>query len=136
MSAIPPDLPDDIREAASAVRRLAALEKRTEREEADLNQARVKVAYYACRREGVPADWDNLSFILGSDAEAIAPAVRKAILARRAAAAAAEAAATRTRAERHAAAKKAAEDAARREAEEAGRKKRRDSGDAFWSASK
>ena len=71
MSAIPPNLPPEVRDAAREVRRLSRLEPRTRAQEAELAQARLTVAHYACRQEGVVSSWDNLAFILGDGVETL-----------------------------------------------------------------
>lgn len=115
MPTMPPDTPEDIRDAAATARRLAAQPKRTPREEADLNQARLSIAFFACRREGVPATWENLAYVLGRHAETIEPMYRQMLLGDR----------------------KDADDA-RREArrKDAARRRSSESGPSFWGGSR
>ena len=71
MSAVPPNLPQEIREAAKTVKRLSRLPDRNKAQESELGQARLKIAYFACRHEGVVTSWENLAYILGDGADSI-----------------------------------------------------------------
>ena len=70
----PTPVPDDVKDAALVARTLEAKARRTREEEEAMNRARLKVAFWACRREGVYASWENLCHVLGPHADAIRPA--------------------------------------------------------------
>lgn len=73
------DIPDDILEA---VKVLSTLREKTylSREEKDnINRAKLRIAYWACRNESVVASRENLSYILGADALEIMGAYDKYI---------------------------------------------------------
>jgi len=64
----PADMPPDIADAAFVIRELEAKPVRTASEEGNLNKARLRVAYWACRRAGVVPSRESLAFIMGPSA--------------------------------------------------------------------
>ena len=63
--------PDDILDAVRLIRRLREKNILTREEKIDVNRAKLRVAYWACRSESVIASRETLSYILGSDATEI-----------------------------------------------------------------
>jgi len=79
----PESVPEDILDALTLARTLAGKERRTRDEEETMNRARIRIAFWACRREGLYANWENLSFVLGEHAAAIRPAYDRMLAGRR-----------------------------------------------------
>jgi hypothetical protein len=71
------DLPDDILEAVRYIRELRGKEFLSRDDRENLNRAKLRIAYWACRSESVAATRENLTYILGNDAAAIMSAYDK-----------------------------------------------------------
>lgn len=69
--------PDEVLESVKVIQKLKAKTYLSREEKADLNRAKLHVAYWACRQENVVASRDNLVYVLGSDAEEIMAAYDK-----------------------------------------------------------
>ncbi|MCC8190460.1 MAG: hypothetical protein LIP77_07475 [Planctomycetes bacterium] len=65
------ELPDEIMEAVKAIRAMEGKVFLTRREREVLHRAKLRIAYWACRSEGVPTTRENLGYILGADAAEI-----------------------------------------------------------------
>lgn len=65
------DLPEDILEAVSVIQELGNKTYRSRAESDNLNRAKLRVAFWACRSENVVASRENLAYILGADAREI-----------------------------------------------------------------
>ena len=63
--------PDDILDAVRLIKRLREKKFLSREEKIDINRAKLRVAYWACRSESIIASRDTLSYILGSDAPEI-----------------------------------------------------------------
>ncbi len=63
--------PDDVLEAVKYIRRLREKTYLSREEKIDLNRAKLRVAYWACRSESIVATRETLGYILGGDAAEI-----------------------------------------------------------------
>lgn len=68
---VDPTLPSEVLEAVNFINATQDKEKLTRQDRDNLNRARLRVAYYACRSENIMATKENLSYVLGSDAAEI-----------------------------------------------------------------
>ena len=68
MPAMPPDVPENIQNAALLVRRLLAKPLLTRQDRETVHNARLKIVFWACAAENVTPTRDNLAYILGPDA--------------------------------------------------------------------
>ncbi len=59
--------PDDIMDAVRVIRRLREKKYLSREEKVEINRARLRVAYWACRSENIIASRETLSYILGAD---------------------------------------------------------------------
>ncbi len=64
-------IPEDILEAVRLIKQLQAKTVVTRQDHELINQAKLKVAYWTCRTENIPASRENLTYVLGSDAQEI-----------------------------------------------------------------
>ena len=60
--------PDDVLNAVKLIRKLRDKPYPTREDKIDLNRAKLRVAYWACRSESIVASRENLSYVLGEDA--------------------------------------------------------------------
>lgn len=65
------DLPEDVLEAVQLIREAATRTYLTRTDKENLNRAKLRVAFWACRTEGIMASRENLSYVLGADAAEI-----------------------------------------------------------------
>lgn len=72
-----PDLPEAVEEAVKLIRELRKKPHLTREDRENVNRAKLRIAYWACRNESVSATRQNLSYVLGRDAEAIMKAYDK-----------------------------------------------------------
>lgn len=63
--------PEDIMDSVKLIQKMRGKQYLTSAEKVDLNRAKLHVAYWACRAEGIIASRDNLAYVLGSDAAEI-----------------------------------------------------------------
>ena len=63
--------PDDVLEAVRAIRRLRGKTYLSREEKIEMNRAKLRVAYWACRSEGIVASRESLTYILGVDGNEI-----------------------------------------------------------------
>ncbi len=63
--------PDDVMEAVKFIRRLREKPYLSREEKIDLNRAKLRVAYWACRSEHIVATRETLGYILGGDSAEI-----------------------------------------------------------------
>lgn len=59
--------PDDVQDAVRLIRRLREKNYLSRDEKVEMNRAKLRVAYWACRSEGIVASRESLSYILGAD---------------------------------------------------------------------
>lgn len=59
--------PEDVQEAVKVIRRLRDKKYLSREEKVEVNRAKLRVAYWACRSENVVASRETLTYILGSD---------------------------------------------------------------------
>ncbi len=59
--------PADVLEAVKTIRRLRDKKYLSREEKIDVNRAKLRVAYWACRSENIVASRETLIYILGSD---------------------------------------------------------------------
>lgn len=59
--------PADVLEAVKVIRKLRDKKYLTREEKIDVNRAKLRVAYWACRSESIIASRETLVYILGSD---------------------------------------------------------------------
>ena len=71
------DLPDSIFEAAKYIQEMKDKPHLSRLERENLNRAKLRIAYWACRTENVVASRENLSYVLGPDATEIMSAYDK-----------------------------------------------------------
>lgn len=71
------DLPSDIHEAVKVIRTLQEKPYLSRLEKENLNRAKLRIAFWACRNENIVANRENLSYILGPDAANIMSAYDK-----------------------------------------------------------
>lgn len=69
--AIFPSVPEDVLNAANLIKALKEKQVLTRAEKDKINQARLKVAYWALGTERVVASRENLTFVLGPDSAEI-----------------------------------------------------------------
>ena len=69
--AIYPGVPEDVLEAARFIKDLEGKPLLTRAEKDRLNQAKLKVAYWALGSEQIAASRENLTYVLGGDAKEI-----------------------------------------------------------------
>lgn len=72
-------IPDDVAEAAAFVKKMKEKQIQTRAEKELLNQAKLKIAYWALGTESVPASRENLTYVLGGDAKEIMENYDKAL---------------------------------------------------------
>lgn len=72
-----PDLPDDVYEAVQVIRELRTKPYLSRADRETINRAKLRVAFWACRTESIPATRDNLTYVLGPDAADIMNAYDK-----------------------------------------------------------
>ena len=72
-----PELPNDIMDAAQFIRKMRTKSYLSRQEKENLNRAKLKVAFWACRQENIVPSRDNLSYILGEDSRDIMTAFDK-----------------------------------------------------------
>ncbi len=63
--------PDDVKDAVRIIRRLREKKYLSREEKTEMNRAKLRVAYWACRSEGVIASRESLTYILGADGREI-----------------------------------------------------------------
>lgn len=66
-----PDLPENILAAVKVLRELRQKPLLTREDRENLSRAKLRIAYYACRSENIAATRENLTYVLGPDAEGI-----------------------------------------------------------------
>lgn len=59
------DVPDDLMEAVKFIQSCKKKSYLTHEEKIDLNRAKLRIAYWACRSENIIASRENLSYVLG-----------------------------------------------------------------------
>ncbi|MCC8165469.1 MAG: hypothetical protein LIQ31_04825 [Planctomycetes bacterium] len=69
--------PDDVVDAVKYIQNMRAKTYLSRDERENLNRAKLRVAYWACRSEGIIASRENLAYVLGSDAADIMKAYDK-----------------------------------------------------------
>lgn len=69
--AINGSVPDDVLGAAEYIRQIQEKPLLSRSEKDKINQAKLRIAYWALGSEKVPATRENLSYILGADAKEI-----------------------------------------------------------------
>lgn len=74
-----PGIPEDVMEAARLIKALQDKTLLTRADKDRINQAKLKVAYWACGSESIPSSRENLSFVLGKDAQEIMTNYDKAL---------------------------------------------------------
>lgn len=62
------NIPEDIMDAVKLIRELRDKRYPTRDDRENLNRAKLRIAYWACRSESIVASRENLSYVLGSDA--------------------------------------------------------------------
>jgi|GEM_PF-2114758 hypothetical protein len=72
-------VPDEIREAGSLIKTLMSKPVQSRLDKELIQQAKLKIAYWACGSERIASTRDNLSFVLGSDAKEIMENYDKAL---------------------------------------------------------
>lgn len=65
------DLPEDILQAVGIIQELESKTYRSRADSDNLNRAKLRVAFWACRQENIVATRENLAYVLGSDAKEI-----------------------------------------------------------------
>lgn len=65
------NLPEDILEAVRFIREASTRTYLTRTDKENLNRAKLRVAFWACRTEGIMASRENLTYVLGQDAAEI-----------------------------------------------------------------
>lgn len=68
---VDPTLPSEVLEAVNFINATQDKKTLTRQDRDNLNRARLRVAYYACRSENIVATKENLSYVLGADAAEI-----------------------------------------------------------------
>lgn len=63
--------PDDVMEAVRVLRKLRDKQYPSREDLIDMNRAKLRIAYWACRSENVIASRENLAYVLGGDADDI-----------------------------------------------------------------
>lgn len=63
-----PELPESVEAAVKVIRELREKTLLTREDRENLNRAKLRIAYYACRSENVAATRENLTYVLGPDA--------------------------------------------------------------------
>lgn len=71
------DLPDDIVDALKFLQNMRSKTYLSREEKENLNRAKLRIAYWACRSENIIASRENLSYVLGADAHDIMKAYDK-----------------------------------------------------------
>jgi len=66
---MPPDVPENIQNAALLIRRTLAKPILTRLDRETIHNARLKIVFWACAAENVAPTRDNLAYILGPDAQ-------------------------------------------------------------------
>ncbi len=72
-----PDPPDDIMEAAKYIQKMRGKTYMSREDKENLNRAKLRIAYWACRSEGIVATKYNLEYVMGADAVDIVKAYDK-----------------------------------------------------------
>ena len=67
----PGGVPEDIGDAARLIRSLLSKPVLVRAEREKLNLAKLKIAYWACANEDLPASRENLTIVLGADSKEI-----------------------------------------------------------------
>lgn len=65
------NLPQDIHDAIKVIRDLRRKAVQSKAEKDNLNRAKLRIAFWACRQENIPSTRENLSYVLGADATEI-----------------------------------------------------------------
>lgn len=65
------NLPQDIFEAAKVIQELQGKTYKSRMDIDNLNRAKLRIAFWACRSENIVASRENLAYVLGSDAKDI-----------------------------------------------------------------
>ncbi len=65
------DIPEDILEAVKLIKEAGTRTYLTRTDRENLNRAKLRVAFWACRMEGIMASRENLTYVLGADAAEI-----------------------------------------------------------------
>lgn len=71
------ELPNDILEAVRVLRELKDKPYMSRLDRENLNRAKLRIAFWACRTENIVASRENISYIIGPDAPAIMGAYDK-----------------------------------------------------------
>lgn len=58
-------VPDDLQDAMKFIQKCKMKKYLTQEEKTDLNRAKLRIAYWACRSENIVASRENLAYILG-----------------------------------------------------------------------
>ena len=74
-----PDIPEDIQNAGLLVKKLSNKPVLTRIEKENLQQAKLKVAFWACSIENIAPSRENLTYVLGADSKEIMEAFDKAM---------------------------------------------------------
>ncbi len=65
------ELPSEILDAVTIIRELGRKTYLSKPEREDLNRAKLRIAFWACRTENIVASRENLAYVLGIDAPEI-----------------------------------------------------------------
>ncbi len=68
---------EDVMEAIRYIHQMRGKKYTTREEKENLNRAKLRIAYWACRSEGIVASRDNLEYVMGVDAMEIIKAYDK-----------------------------------------------------------
>ncbi len=74
------DASEDIMEAVRYIHQMRGKKYMTREEKEMLNRAKLRIAYWACRSEGIVASRDNLEYVMGADAFDIIKAYDKYLI--------------------------------------------------------
>ena len=69
--------PDDVMDAVRYIRDMREKTYLSREEKENLHRAKLRIAYWACRAEGIIASRENLTYVLGADAGEIMKAYDK-----------------------------------------------------------
>lgn len=72
-------IPDDVIAAGQLIRSLLEKPVLTRSDRDRINMAKLKIAYWACGNENLPASRENLTYVLGPDAKEIMDNYDKAL---------------------------------------------------------
>jgi hypothetical protein len=65
------NVPEDVLEAVQLIRDAGTRTYLTRADKENVNRAKLRVAFWACRTEGIMASRENLTYVLGADAAEI-----------------------------------------------------------------